>query len=65
MNERPIKGEGIANEQDYIEERLEDAGDVTDYARAGQKLKQDEQDIERLESQIETKPVNPQEHTNP
>ncbi|MBA3944509.1 MAG: hypothetical protein H0X37_08110 [Herpetosiphonaceae bacterium] len=65
MNERPIRGEGIANEQDYIEERLEDAGDVKDYARAGQQLKQEEQEIERLESQIETKPGNTNTRNNP
>ncbi len=65
MNERPIKGEGIAHEQDYIEERLEDAGDVTQFAQDSKKLKQDEQDIERLEGQIERKPGNTPSGSNP
>lgn len=49
MESRRIHGEGVAHEQDYIRERLEDAGDVDEYTEDVKKLKQEERDLERLE----------------
>jgi len=48
MESRRIEGEGLAHEQDYIRERLEDAGDVDEYTEDVKKLKQEERDLERL-----------------
>src|SRR4051794_38293387 len=48
MESRRIEGEGIAHEQDYVRERLEDAGDVDEYTEDVKKLKQEERDLERL-----------------
>jgi hypothetical protein len=50
MESRGIHGEGVAHEQDYIRERLEDAGDVDEYTEDVKKLKQEERDLERLEA---------------
>ncbi len=45
MESRGIHGEGLEHERDYIEERIDDAGDTGDYAAASEKLKQEERDL--------------------
>ena len=51
MEGRPLHGEGLEHERNYIEERLEDAGDVDEYAEAAQRLRQEQRDIQALTGQ--------------
>jgi hypothetical protein len=48
---RPLHGEGLEHERDYIEERIEDAGDVDEYTEAAQTLKQEQRDLQALAGQ--------------
>jgi hypothetical protein len=48
---RRIQGEGLAHEQDYIEERMTYAGNTDEYAEAAKRLEQDAADLERLNRQ--------------
>ena len=48
MESRRIPGEGIEHEENWIEERLEDASDVDEFAVASQKLKQEARDLQNL-----------------
>jgi hypothetical protein len=48
---RRIRGEGLAHEQDYIEERMTYAGDTDEYAEAARRLEQEAADLERLNRQ--------------
>jgi len=50
MDSRRVHGEGLSHEQDYVRERLEDAGDVDEYAAADEKLRQEVRDLEHLTS---------------
>ena len=45
MESRRIRGEGVAHEQDWVRERIEDAGDTNEYAEAAQRLEQEVQDL--------------------
>ena len=48
MEGRPLHGEGLEHERDYIEERLEDAGDVDEYTEEAQRLRQETHDLQAL-----------------
>ena len=48
---RRIQGEGLAHEQDYVEERMTYAGNTDEYAEAARRLAQDAADLERLNRQ--------------
>ncbi len=48
MEGRRIPGSGLEHEQEYIAERLEQAGDVDEYAAAAQRLKQEATALEQL-----------------
>lgn len=45
MEGRPIRGDGIDHEQDYIQERLEQASDTDEYAEAAEVLEDHLQDL--------------------
>ncbi|HEY1014085.1 MAG TPA: hypothetical protein VGE07_15340 [Herpetosiphonaceae bacterium] len=45
---RRIRGEGLAHEQDYIEERLTYGSSTNEYADAAEQLKRDSEEIDRL-----------------
>jgi hypothetical protein len=45
---RRIRGEGLAHEQDFIEERITYGGDTDEYAEAADKLEQISEDIARM-----------------
>ena len=45
MEGRPIRGEGIDHEQDYIQERLEQASDTDEYAEAAERLEDQLEDL--------------------
>jgi hypothetical protein len=48
VESRRIPGEGIQHEENWIEERLEDASDVDEFAAASQKLQQEARDLRNL-----------------
>lgn len=48
---RRIRGEGLAHEQDYIEERITYGGDTDDYAEAADRLEQASEDLKRATQQ--------------
>lgn len=49
MEGRRIRGDGLEHEQDYVRERLEQAGDVDEYTEAAEALDQESKDLEALE----------------
>ena len=51
MEGRAIPGDGLEHERDYIEERLEDASDVNQYAEEDQRLQQEARDLQALTGQ--------------
>ena len=51
MEGRAIPGDGLEHERDYIEERLEDASDVNQYAEEDQRLQQEVRDLQALTEQ--------------
>ncbi len=51
MEGRAIPGDGLEHERDYIEERLEDASDVNQYAEEDQRLQQEVRDLQALTGQ--------------
>ena len=51
MEGRRIKGDGIEHEQDYIKERIEQAGDTDEYAEAADVLEDELQDLKALNAQ--------------
>jgi len=53
MEGRRIRGEGLEHEQDYIRERLEQAGDVDEYTEAAEVLEQESKDLQSLENRSE------------
>ncbi|GAC1636628.1 MAG: hypothetical protein NVS4B8_00250 [Herpetosiphon sp.] len=48
MTNRPISGTGMAHEENYVEERLEDAGSVQTFEQAADRLKQEVEEINRI-----------------
>lgn len=48
MDSRSIPGDGIAHEENWIEERLIDASSTDEYAAAAEQLKQEVQDLRNL-----------------
>ena len=50
MEGRPIRGEGVDHEQDYIRERIEQAGDTDEYAEASRVLQDEVRDLQSLSS---------------
>lgn len=59
MEGRRIGGEGVDHEQEYVAERLEQAGDVEDYAEAAEQLKRQAQDLQKLTGQGDPAPTQP------
>lgn len=53
MDSRRIPGEGVEHEQDYIEERLEDAGDVDELEAQSRKLREEARDLQHLDQGLE------------
>lgn len=46
MEGRRIHGEGLEHEQDYVRERLEQAGDTDEFEGAAERLEQELQDLQ-------------------
>lgn len=51
MEGRRLRGEGIENIQDYIEERMTEAGDVDEIAESNEQLEEELRDLRGLEQQ--------------
>ncbi len=45
MEGRRIHGDGLDHEQDYVRERIEQAGDTDEFAAASERLQQELQDL--------------------
>ena len=56
---RQIGGEGLDHEQEYIRERIEQAGDTDEYAEASRQLQDEVRDLNNLTSGQGQSPVEP------
>ena len=51
MRSREIHGDGLEHEADYVRERLEDASGTSEYAAASDRLEQELQDLQAINSE--------------